>query len=345
MNTDDFRSITTAPSTHLGSNPEPVEEAVAPRRKRRSTIGGQSVDDALAQYRAEMLADRRAERYIEHVCSRVTACANSRAWVTPAEFTDDGITAYLYGLTNRRGETATPKTRKIARGELATFLAWCVRRKKIDRNPIDLVDNPRISKARKVRPMTPAELQALIASVTTRKSGKQAADIYLLAFWTGFRRSDLEALCVHNVDLHANPPRIYLRADQVKERREVVMPIVAPEVVAMLQRRMHGKLPTQRLFNAVPRPHTFDADLKRAGIPKVDSKGQKLVLHSCRHGLATAMGEAGIDVRKVQKVMRHADIATTMIYTDVPETARASALTELREKIRPFALDKREDSR
>lgn len=324
-------------SAQLGDvGPEPI--LISHRRGSKSTIGMPTVEDAIEQYVKEMAADGRAKLYIEHVVTRVRKIAAEKAWLTVTEFTDDGITAFLYGMKDRYGGPANPKTRKLARGELGSFLAWCVRRKKIDRNPIDLVDQPRISKDRKVRAMTTAELQQLLNSVPNRKNGREAADVYMLSFWTGFRRSDLKALRVFNVDLKSDPPQLLLRADQVKERRSVVMPIVAPEVLSMLERRIEGKLKTEKLFRSIPKPPIFDRDLVRAGIPKVDARGQKLVLHSCRHGLATALGDAGVDIRKVQKVMRHADIATTMHYTDVPETARVSALTELQGKIRPFAL-------
>lgn len=335
MQHDDISSV---PSAHGSNDVADMSFGGGGRRGPRSTIGLPTVEDAITQYETEMRADGLAKLYIEHVVKRVRKIAAARAWLTPAEFNDDGITAFLYSMKDRYGGPANPKTRRIARGELSAFLAWCVRRKKIDRNPIDLVDQPRVSRDRKVRAMTTAELQLLLNTVPLRKNGRDAADVYMLSFWTGFRRSDLKSLRVFNVDLKSDPPQIMLRADQVKERRSVVMPIVAPEVLAMLERRIEGKLKTEKLFRSIPKPPIFDRDLKRAGIAKVDARGQKLVLHSCRHGLATAMGDAGVDIRKVQKVMRHADIATTMLYTDVPETARASALTELRGKIRPFAL-------
>ena len=39
--------------------------------------------------------------------------------------------------------------------------------------------------------------------------------------------------------------------------------------------------------------------------------------HTLRHALATHLLQAGYDIRTVQDLLGHADMATTMIYTDV----------------------------
>lgn len=67
-----------------------------------------------------------------------------------------------------------------------------------------------------------------------------------------------------------------------------------------------------------PSPHvdqTFQRAFKRAlsgtGIAKPATP------HTLRHSFATAVLQAGYDIRTVQELLGHADVATTMIYTHV----------------------------
>jgi hypothetical protein len=61
----------------------------------------------------------------------------------------------------------------------------------------------------------------------------------------------------------------------------------------------------------------FDADCHRAGIPKRDTEGRTVDVHSLRTTFGTYLALSGVTPRVAMELMRHSQIGLTMrVYTD-----------------------------
>jgi integrase/recombinase XerD len=179
--------------------------------------------------------------------------------------------------------------------------------------------------------LTREEIDALMAAPSLQyPTGLRNRCILELMHRSGLRVS--EACGIHLRDINWRELEIHLRPEVAKGGREAPA-YLDPRSVELLERWK-----TVRRQYAAGKPHFFTTlqggpvtrqyvyamvqrMRKRAGIKKPVSP------HVLRHTYATELLREGFNIVEVQKLMRHADIRSTVIYTEIVDR-------ELKEKIR-----------
>jgi integrase/recombinase XerD len=142
-----------------------------------------------------------------------------------------------------------------------------------------------------------------------------------LLYAGGLRVGEIVAL--GEEDLHLDQARAQVRGKGDKER---IVPLGRRAVEALDEYVKGGRPALARgrlqraLFLSVrgrPLTRQWVWEMVRSASAGVDGGGHKASPHMLRHSCATHMVEHGADLRSVQRLLGHADIATTQVYTHV----------------------------
>ncbi|HTS33557.1 MAG TPA: site-specific tyrosine recombinase/integron integrase [Thermoplasmata archaeon] len=173
------------------------------------------------------------------------------------------------------------------------------------------------------RYLTEEEMHRLFEVV--KSSPRDSAIIHVLGF-VGLRVSELCHLDIDDIEFERNV--LHIRSGKGDKDREVIL---EDRTRAALDRYLADRtlkgLGTTRLFAIGP--VTVERIVRKAAqeanIPR------RVTPHMLRHTLATALLSRGCDIRYIQKLLGHASVATTQIYTHVD----TSALRDAYQRARP----------
>ncbi len=242
-----------------------------------------------------------------------------------AQSTTDDLERYLAEL-RAQGLASTTIARRAA--ALRSFFRHQSLLDGRAENPAAELDLPRRTR-RLPRTLSPGEAERLVeaAQGTTPRAMRDHALVELL-YGAGLRVSEAVGLERGAVDLDERFVRTV-----GKGGKERVVPIGRPAAEALRRYLAHGRLHLDRRH----RPELFlnakGGPLTRAGAflilrtlaGKAGLEPERIHPHLLRHSFATHLLEGGADLRSVQEMLGHADLATTELYTHVTDRRRRDA--------------------
>jgi integrase/recombinase XerC len=270
------------------------------------------------------LSDNTVAAYTSDVRSFAVWCARSDL-VEPGSVKRATVRRYLAHLTTRRfaRRSIARKTAAIRR-----YYRWLVVSGFVDADPTVGVSVPS-GDGRLPRVLDQRELSALLdaPSAEAEPDWRRRRDdaVLELLYGSGLRVGELCGLQVSSVSVGTASAHVWGKGS--KERR---VPISEPAVAA-LRRWLavrHDVLPVEAgdvLFgNERGRPLT-PRDVRRIVDRRSPSPTHP---HALRHTFATHLLDGGADLRAVQELLGHTDVATTQRYTHVSRERLSAAYRE-----------------
>lgn len=155
-----------------------------------------------------------------------------------------------------------------------------------------------------------------VAAVLERAGSPRDRALLMLAYAAGLRASEVVALRPEDVD----PDRRLLHVHQGKGGKDRVVMLSEKALAAVeAYRELEGSSSRWLFPGAVPGRHLSAATAQRAYTRARDAAGITRAggIHTLRHSFATHLLERGTSLRHIQKLLGHASLATTQIYTHV----------------------------
>jgi len=235
------------------------------------------------------------------------------------EVTKDHLVAYILYLKTDREYASTTVARKVA--AIKSFFHFLVAEGLIKDDPTATLDSPRVKKYLP-RAISQEDIEKLLEAPGKSDTPRALRDraILELLYATGMRVSELVALNVGDVDLASASVRCF-----GKGGKERVIPIYDRAVHAVETYLNQGRVhllrdPNQKALFLNQRGQRLTRQglwLIVKGYVKEAGLTVPVTPHTLRHSFATHMLRGGADLRNVQELLGHANIATTQVYTQI----------------------------
>jgi len=237
----------------------------------------------------------------------------------------DTIVKYLSELEARE---ISARSRARFLSSLRRFYAYLLREKKIEVDPVALIDSPKLGRSLP-KTLTEEDVESLLdAPNISTLLGLRDRVLLEVLYATGLRVSELVGLQLTEINLQQGVLRV-----TGKGNKERLVPL-GEEAINWLEKYisntrsdlLKGQV-TDALFvttrGAAMTRQAFWYLIKRYAVQA--EIASTISPHTLRHAFATHLLNHGADLRVVQMLLGHSDLSTTQIYTHVAQ-ARLKSL-------------------
>ncbi|MCM8764563.1 MAG: tyrosine recombinase XerC [Candidatus Omnitrophica bacterium] len=239
----------------------------------------------------------------------------------------DFLRKYLFHLKVKKNYGSRSISRKIA--AIKSFFKFLAKRGYTKKNPALLICSPKLP-IRLPSFLTYKEVESIIEAANGKdEAGLRDRAIIELLYSSGLRVGELVSLKIGDINIPEGTVKV-----KGKGNKERIVPIgsyALDSIFEYLKKRSRARTPFIFLNKKGGRITSRSVEriinkyAKLAGITK------KVTPHVFRHSFATHLLDRGADLRTVQEMLGHSDIATTQIYTHVT----VQQLKEIYERFHP----------
>jgi site-specific recombinase XerD len=241
----------------------------------------------------------------------------------------DVLRAYSRRLFERRLKESSVRRRLAV---LKAFFQWLETEEVIALTPFHRLGITVRQPHRLPRALTAQEMRALLRRATFEAEHggfdrKAMHFVVVVLFATGLRVGELASVGLG--DVVAEEGLIQVRGKGNRERRVYLSGAEAKRsLAAYLKARSRIICESPCLLVTADGAPMGSQTIRRRLVFLAQRAGidRRVTPHMLRHTAATQLVEAGVDIRFVQKLLGHASIATTQIYTQISDTSLRSTL-------------------
>lgn len=196
----------------------------------------------------------------------------------------------------------------------------------------------RIAYARKPRPLPVVLSAAEVVSFLEAVDGVKNRVALTCAYAAGLRVSEAARLKVNDID----SSRMVVRVERGKGGRDRYV-MLSPQLLEVLRAYWRARRPQDWLFPGRDDSRPMDPQVLNVACRRaceVVDFDKKVTAHTLRHTFATHLLEAGTDIRIIQVLLGHKNLATTTLYAQVSTQVigrTASPFDQLNARIMPPA--------